>query len=143
VLQEHEMAAYEAEQSESDWEAPSSMDEEMAEEEPAPEPSSVNVSDEVRISEPDTLADANELLARSLERLDELFGKEKKREGAAARLSAGSSGCAEACKAFASLQRAADAVCRLAGDDTRRCKKARETVEENERRIATCGCDDE
>ncbi len=37
--------------------------------------------------------------------------------------------CATACKAFASLKRAADAVCRLAGDDDARCDHAKKLVE--------------
>lgn len=51
--------------------------------------------------------------------------------------------CATACKAFASLKRAADAVCRLAGDDDARCDHARKLVEKNGRRVAECGCRDD
>lgn len=49
-------------------------------------------------------------------------------------------GCATACRAFASLGRAATAVCRLAGDEDARCTRAKGIVSEAERRVATCSC---
>ena len=49
--------------------------------------------------------------------------------------------CATTCRAFASLKRAADAVCRLAGPGEQpRCARARSMVAEGERRVAGCGC---
>ena len=49
--------------------------------------------------------------------------------------------CATTCRAFASLKRAADAICRLAGPGEQpRCARARSTVAEGERRVAGCGC---
>ena len=48
--------------------------------------------------------------------------------------------CVTACRAFASLERAAGAVCRLAGEADERCARAKATVEENARRVARCGC---
>ena len=48
--------------------------------------------------------------------------------------------CVNACKAFASLKRAAAAVCRLAGDSDARCKRAQTIVHENEARVAVCKC---
>jgi hypothetical protein len=121
--------------------------EEAAEEGVGEEPSSlVEIADEDETISLNSLADADALLTRSVELIDELLGKRQKRErsaGAPARLSAGTSGCGDACKAFASLERAADAVCRLAGEDTHRCRKAREIVAKNERRVAVCSCADE
>jgi hypothetical protein len=48
--------------------------------------------------------------------------------------------CDTACRAFASLERAADAVCRLAGDAKDRCARAKKLVDENGGRVASCSC---
>ncbi|MBI3200508.1 MAG: hypothetical protein HYZ29_03125 [Myxococcales bacterium] len=48
--------------------------------------------------------------------------------------------CVNACKAFASLKRAAAAVCRLAGEGDARCKRAQAIVQDNEVRVAVCKC---
>lgn len=55
-------------------------------------------------------------------------------------LGVGDPRCANACKAFASLRRAADAVCRLAGDSNARCSRAREIVKDSEERVKSCSC---
>lgn len=49
-------------------------------------------------------------------------------------------GCEAACKAFASLERASAAVCRLDGDDGERCQRARRIREDSARRIQSCSC---
>jgi len=48
--------------------------------------------------------------------------------------------CQTACRAFASLERAADSVCRLAGPKDSRCTRAQEIVTTNTPRVASCGC---
>lgn len=48
--------------------------------------------------------------------------------------------CQTACRAFASMQRAADSVCRLAGDADERCASAKKRVENAKARVAHCGC---
>ena len=48
--------------------------------------------------------------------------------------------CVNACKAFASLKRAAVAVCRLAGEADARCKRAQSIVSKNETRMTACKC---
>jgi len=48
--------------------------------------------------------------------------------------------CDTACRAFASLERAADAVCRLAGEAKDRCTRAKKLVDENGGRVASCSC---
>jgi hypothetical protein len=48
--------------------------------------------------------------------------------------------CETACRALASLERAAAAVCRLAGEADARCTRAKQTVAESSRRVAACGC---
>lgn len=48
--------------------------------------------------------------------------------------------CARMCRAFASMQRAQTALCRMAGDDDTRCAEAKKVVEDNAKRVAHCGC---
>lgn len=48
--------------------------------------------------------------------------------------------CAHACKAFDSLSRAADAICRIAGERDERCTRARDTRDQNRARVQSCGC---
>ncbi len=119
-------------------------DEGASEESAAEQPSSlVRVSDGEETERLDSLEDADALLGSSRQLLDGLFGKEKKRQRAAdgpSALTADADDCATACKAFASLRRAADAICRIAGEETARCGKAREVVAMAEEQIAACAC---
>jgi hypothetical protein len=48
--------------------------------------------------------------------------------------------CDDACRAFASLTRAASAVCRLDGEGGSHCNHAKRVVAESERRVASCTC---
>jgi hypothetical protein len=48
--------------------------------------------------------------------------------------------CETACKAFSSLERASDAVCRLDADGGQRCQRARQIREDAARRVQSCGC---
>jgi len=48
--------------------------------------------------------------------------------------------CESACKAFASLSRAANAVCRLDGDGGSHCAKAKKVVTDSAGRVAACTC---
>ncbi len=48
--------------------------------------------------------------------------------------------CENACKAFASLTRAASAVCRLDGDGGSHCAKAKKVVTDSAGRVAACTC---
>jgi hypothetical protein len=56
-------------------------------------------------------------------------------------LAKGNASCGNACRAFASLQRAANAVCRLTSEGDARCVRARTVVKENETRVSVCGCE--
>lgn len=49
--------------------------------------------------------------------------------------------CLTPCKAFASLVRAKDAVCRLDEPNGARCRRAESIVREAESRIASCACE--
>jgi len=51
-----------------------------------------------------------------------------------------SSACETACKAFSSLNRASDAVCRLDNEDGKRCERARRIRDDASQRVASCGC---
>jgi hypothetical protein len=56
-------------------------------------------------------------------------------------LAKGNASCANACRAFASLQRAANAVCRLTSEADAKCVRARTVVKENETRLSVCACE--
>ena len=48
--------------------------------------------------------------------------------------------CETACRAFSSLVRASDAVCRLDGAGGKRCERARQIREDASQRVASCSC---
>src|SRR6185436_7462486 len=50
------------------------------------------------------------------------------------------SACETACKAFSSLARASDAVCRLDEGGGQRCERAKKIREDASHRVASCGC---
>jgi hypothetical protein len=60
--------------------------------------------------------------------------------GAAAASSAPSALCDNACRAFASLSRAANAVCRLDGDGGAHCSRAKKVVADSQQRVSSCAC---
>ena len=48
--------------------------------------------------------------------------------------------CARICRAFASMQRAQAAICRLAGEEDPQCADAKKVVADSAQRVAKCGC---
>ncbi len=48
--------------------------------------------------------------------------------------------CMRACRAFASMRRASDALCRIAGEHDGRCTEARRAVRESEAKLEGCSC---
>lgn len=89
-----------------------------------------------------TVDQAEAALKQAQTDLDSLLGPAARgRKGGATALSAGDSRCPNACKAFGSLRRAADAVCRLAGDSDTRCARARTIVKDNESKLSACKCE--
>jgi hypothetical protein len=60
--------------------------------------------------------------------------------GAAAASPAPSALCDNACRAFASLSRAASAVCRLDGDGGSHCSRAKKVVADSQQRVSSCAC---
>jgi hypothetical protein len=117
-------------------------------------------ADSARDEELTTLADAERALNQAKADLDRLalaepaLGHsaavaEKKEAQRGAPSAAGASApatstpsalCENACRAFASLTRAASAVCRLDGDGGTHCSHAKHVVSDSERRIASCTC---
>jgi hypothetical protein len=95
------------------------------------------------LREVQTLAQAEAALKQAESELDALLGPRGRTadKGGAVPLAAGDARCGDACKAFESLRRAAEAVCRLAGDADARCTRARKIVKENERRVSVCKCE--
>jgi type IV secretory pathway VirB10-like protein len=85
-----------------------------------------------------SVEEAEKALTGAKTELDKLLTKAS---GGADRLSTDDARCENACKAFSSMKRAGDAVCRLAGDSDPRCKKARTLVKGSESRVAVCKCD--
>jgi hypothetical protein len=61
-------------------------------------------------------------------------------EDGAAPAAEAESQCQTACKAYSSLSRASDAVCRLDAVGGERCGRARQIREDAARRVASCGC---
>ncbi len=60
--------------------------------------------------------------------------------GASAASSAPTALCDNACRAFASLARAASAVCRLDGDGGSHCSRAKKVVADSQQRVSACAC---
>ena len=48
--------------------------------------------------------------------------------------------CTSPCRAFASMRRAVEALCRMTGETDERCVKARRTLETTNGRVASCRC---
>ncbi len=48
--------------------------------------------------------------------------------------------CEDACRAFSSLTRAANAVCRLDGSKGSHCSRAKQVLEGAQQRVASCSC---
>jgi hypothetical protein len=60
--------------------------------------------------------------------------------GAAAASPAPNALCDNACRAFASLTRAASAVCRLDGNGGSHCSRAKKVVADSQQRVSSCAC---
>ena len=121
----------------------------------AAEPSSTGKKERRSEGGPADLSRAEADLVRAQQQLDALYVETARGDSAAAdRESAGAgeapakkpatrSGmprCGDACRAFGSLDRAASAICRIAGESSDRCERARSVVEEYRSRVAACHC---
>jgi hypothetical protein len=111
-----------------------------AEPAPAPEsepPSSLTGEGKKGADAFPTIEAAEAELARADKALTQLLS----RNGKAEKLAVGDDRCGKACKAFSSLERARDAICRIAGEPDARCSRARKIVKDHEPRIAACACE--
>lgn len=112
---------------------------------PSPEPAPAPRTNALQPD--DELAQAERDLARAdadLSALTEAKGAAKASEGAATKPGArrGSApACPTTCKAFASLVRARDAICRIDGDDGARCTRANDIVDKHAAQRDACGCE--
>ena len=86
-------------------------------------------------SEPRTLEQAQAQLRQAETQLKEIY------KSRAQPLASGDSRCTKACKAFASLKRAKDAICRLTKKGSEACEKANSSVKANEKRLKACACE--
>jgi hypothetical protein len=48
--------------------------------------------------------------------------------------------CASPCRAITSMRRAVVALCRMTGDEDRRCVDAKRTLADSEKRVTSCSC---
>ncbi len=64
----------------------------------------------------------------------------KKAEERGENLSDASNACRTPCRAIASMRRAVDALCRMAGATDARCTDAKKTLASSEAHVARCGC---
>jgi len=78
--------------------------------------------------------------ARAEGRADKAASSSSVGDGASAPPAKAANTCETACKAFSSLARASDAVCRLDTDGGKRCERARQIRNDASRRVASCGC---
>jgi len=112
--------------------------------------------------EPRTLEDAEAQLERARQDLEQLAGstapqsatgaatpapapappedRAERAQTEAAPAAKAESHCQSACRAFSSLTRASEAVCRLDAEDGKRCERARKIREDSSQRVAACGC---
>ena len=67
-------------------------------------------------------------------------GQETESSAEADRSVDGRDACALPCHAIASMRRAVDAICRMAGTQDARCLDARKILKDDEARVAPCGC---
>jgi hypothetical protein len=93
---------------------------------------------------PATIPEAEKAFSEAQGQLEKLIGPVAAKPVAGAEppapLAQGDARCPRACKAFDSLRRAGDAICRLAGDKDARCSRARGVIKQSQTRVTACGC---
>jgi hypothetical protein len=110
--------------------------------EPAPNasPSGPSLLDQDEGPPLTTIEAAEAEFARVEREFDGLWPAPEKADKAEAKPRDELAGCDQSCKAFLSLERAAAAICRLAGDADSRCTRAKKILEKNRQRMADCAC---
>ncbi len=81
--------------------------------------------------EPATIEEAERLLASDLLQLDQLLQADE----------LANKSCGTVCASLSSMQRSVDAICRLAGDDDDRCRRARDKLGGARDRVGRAQCD--
>ena len=90
------------------------------------------------LPEPTTLDEAEAQLARSEQLLEQ--GIDDVRANARQLSEPTPAVCGSACQALRSMRRAVGGICRLAGDGSERCERARTTLARSEVRVQDAGC---
>lgn len=70
----------------------------------------------------------------------ESSGSKKRDDGAPKGGAIATSPCESPCRAFASMKRAVESLCRMTGETDDRCIRARRTLETSSSRVASCLC---
>lgn len=122
---------------------------------PEPQDRSLAAENEAHLLQ--TLEGSHRLLTLRAQELDRMFpvappraaaprtegsdpGEEAAASASPAAADASTPDCGQACQAFASLERAANAICRLAGTEDARCAAALRTVARHQERVTACAC---
>ena len=95
--------------------------------------------DRLALAEPAPVVGRSAAADRAAEKKESRATKAPSAAGAAAPSNANGL-CESACRAFSSLSRAANAVCRLDGDSGAHCTRAKRVVADSQQRVASCSC---
>jgi len=95
--------------------------------------------DRLALAEPPPSVGHDAAADRAAEKKESKPGRAPSAAGAAAATKS-SAICEEACRAFASLSRAASAVCRLDGSNGTHCSHAKHVLADAEQRVTSCSC---
>ncbi len=95
--------------------------------------------DRLALAAPSPVIGRNAAADRAAEKKESKAGRAPSASGAAAP-SKSNTLCENACRAFASLSRAASAVCRLDGSSGAHCSHAKHVLADAQQRVASCSC---
>jgi len=96
--------------------------------------------DRLALAEPTPTVGRSTAADRAAEKKAGTKGNRPSAAAGVAEKAAPTSVCENACRAFSSLSRAADAVCRLDGSRGAHCTRAKRIVVDSEPRVASCSC---
>jgi len=96
--------------------------------------------DRLALAEPAPTVGRNATLDRAAEKKETKPSARASSGAGAAAPSKSNTLCEEACRAFSSLSRAANAVCRLDGNGGTHCSRAKHVLADAQLRVASCSC---
>lgn len=96
--------------------------------------------DRLALAEPTPSVGRNATLDRAAEKKESKPVARAPSAAGAAAPSKSTALCEEACRAFSSLSRAANAVCRLDGNGGTHCSRAKHVLADAQQRVASCSC---